>query len=208
MRKKVLLGIGILVLLGVVSFNGYKLVVYRHYTLYLNQTYPGRSFHVGWAEYDFLNRNCFSQAVCEDDGTTFTISGTNAIREQYLLTRNRKPIDGIMDSALAGEDCYRYIRQISASAVDDEALDTDGEIDYGKLAYDVYVVCQYNAIGDDRQFAELSYHVIRSLKSHGVQISSIAFDCEREKSVYSLLLEGLEVDGQVGEIEEHIEKRK
>jgi|GEM_PF-3579003 len=209
MMRKILLTITIMILLVVVSYNGYKYKIYNDFKGYLHNKYPKKTFSLHWVKYDFLYNRFFSKAYCSNDGTEFTVSGnSNNIDEKYLLEKNKKPITQFINSYLSDDDFYSYIQNVTAGAEDEEILDTKNEIDYNELVYDVFVQYKYNSILDNQHFAEISYEIIKELKNNGIKLNMISFDYEKDKQVFSLLLQGEDISSPKADITKFIERRK
>lgn len=207
MKRKIIILV-IIVLLPLVFFNGYKLKVYKEFGSYLHKNYAEKTFYINWVKYDFLNKTFVSKVHCSDDGTDFTISKHSSIEEQYLLKKNMKPIDSIIKSYLKNNYFNGYIQDLIAGVEDEEILDTNKEIDYSKLVYHVFIQYKYNSIIDNQDFAEISYKVIQELKKSGVKMSLIGFEYERGNKVFSLLLQGENINGHIANIAGLIERRK
>ncbi len=207
MKRKIII-FAIIVLLPLVFFNGYKFKIYNDFISYLHKNYAEKTFHINWVKYDFLNKTFFSRVHCSDDGTDFTICKQDSINEQYILEKNRKPITSIIKSYLKNDGFSTYIQDLSAGAEDEKILDTSKEIDYSKLVYHVFIGYKYNSIIDNQDFAEISYKIINELKKSGVKMNLIEFEYERDNKVFSLLLQGDSIDGQITDITKFIERRK
>lgn len=212
MKRKITLFVTI-ILLPLIIFNGYKFKVYNDFRSYLNKNYSDKTFNIHWVKYDFLNRRFVSRVHCSNDDTEFAISvyaisKQESINEKYLLEKNKKPINSIIYSYLENCDFNTYIQDLIARAEDEQILDTNIKIDYNKLVYNVFVQYKYNSITDHQHFAEISYKIINELKNNSVKLNMISFDYEKDKKVYSLLLQGDDINGQIIDINKSIKRRK
>jgi hypothetical protein len=183
-------------------------MVYYDFKNYLHGKYIDKTFKIDWIKYDPLYQRFYSTVKCSSDGTEFPISKQGSISEEYIKIKNANAIHSYVNSLLGKEDFNKYISDIGAGVKDEQLAGIDKETDYCKFNYNIYIDFKYNSITGNKQFADLTYEIIKKLKSSNIKIDSISLDYEKGKEVYSLSLRGNDIDGQATDIQNHIRNRK
>lgn len=124
------------------------------------------------------------------------------------MTKNTVEMNKIINSYLKGKKISSFIKALNAGTDKQEVMKMEENIDYNKIINMVFVDYHDNLIKNNKEFAEISYQVIRILKENKVNLSSIKFTEERENKVYELHLKEEEMDKESEEISDMIKRIK
>jgi hypothetical protein len=168
---------GIMLVVIVIAFI-YILSIRGEFTKYLDTKYPKLSFKVGVTKIDFSYSGYYTNVICLDDETNFTISKnfkTKNISEYYIENKSRIQYNTKIKNIFNGSEIQKSIRNVTGG---------------GKGIFEdnaTYEQVDIDLISNTDQIA-VAKEVMKKIQEKNISVEKLIFRYEIDMHVYELWL--------------------
>ncbi len=190
--------IAAVLLVVLIAGFAFLIVVRGQFSTHLKESYPERTFSVGFAKVDPIYGKFYTRVTCLEDYVTFTVSkswNTKKISDNYQPSKSQMQYNAMIRDVFKTSAIIGEIESLTGSG----KKQFDGSGNYDQINFH---------LADEKEHARDIEEILRILDASGIEAETIYFTYEKEKHVYQIHLSADDYDLNEEEIQNRIEMIK
>lgn len=190
--------IAALLIVILIAGFAFLILVRWEFAGHLKESYPGKTFWVGFVMVDPIYGNFVSKVECLEDYVTFTVTKslkTKKISDNYPPSKSQVQYNAMIRDVFKSSAIMGEIESLTGGG----KRSFDGSGNFDQINFHLV---------DEKEHAFDIATILRILEDSGIEAQKIIFTYEKEKHVYEALFSSDDYGLELDDIKKRIEKIK